>query len=112
MPAIIYNGVKVIGYNLNPSIEEMDRLGTQYEIVEVIPEIILTLPEGYIVEKQADGFALVEIPIPEPDPDRIQQLETELAAVTLELVDTQIRLNVSESDHANLLLELVDKGVL
>ncbi|GBG11327.1 hypothetical protein PAT3040_06128 [Paenibacillus agaridevorans] len=53
---------------------------------------------------------------PHPAPiipsDRVAKLEDEAAMLALELVDTQIRLDQSETDHASLLFELVDKGVL
>lgn len=44
--------------------------------------------------------------------ETVEALEGEAAMLALELVDTQIRLDQSETDHANLLFELVDKGVL
>lgn len=43
---------------------------------------------------------------------KVGQLEDESAMLALELIDTQIRLDAAETEQANLLLELVDRGVL
>ncbi|QJD83543.1 hypothetical protein [Cohnella herbarum] len=58
-------------------------------------------------------------PLPLEPGERITQLENESAMLTLELVDTRIRLDdterrleQSETEQAALLLELADKGVL
>ncbi|MHA7963519.1 hypothetical protein ACX93W_05180 [Paenibacillus sp. CAU 1782] len=47
-----------------------------------------------------------------PLTETVAALENESALMALELVDTQTRLQQSEADHAALLLELVDKGVI
>jgi len=55
-------------------------------------------------------------PEPEPRPpapqERIEALEEENAFLALELVNTQLRLDQAEQEQADLLLELVMKGVL
>jgi len=49
----------------------------------------------------------------QPDPPTdIELLQMENAMLVVELVETQIRLDNAEAEQANLLLELVDKGVL
>jgi hypothetical protein len=46
-------------------------------------------------------------------PDKkFEALENEASLLGLKLINTQTRLQQSENDHAALLLELVDKGVL
>jgi len=45
-------------------------------------------------------------------PNETELLQMENAMLAVELVETQIRLDNSEAEQANLLLELVDKGVL
>ena len=52
------------------------------------------------------------LPEPEPQPDRIEQLEAENALIALELAETQMRLDQSEQAHADLLLTLVQGGVI
>lgn len=44
--------------------------------------------------------------------NKIEALESEASLLALNLLNTQTRLQQSENDHAALLLELVDKGVL
>lgn len=47
-----------------------------------------------------------------PLTEAVERLEDESAMLSLELVDTQIRLDQAETEQANLLLMLVDKGVI
>jgi len=51
-------------------------------------------------------------PPPTPEQIRLNQLESENAFIALELVDTQIRLDQTEQTQADLLLLLVEKGVV
>jgi len=51
-------------------------------------------------------------PPPEPAPDRISLLEDENALLALELAQTQVRLDQAEQEQAELLLELVSRGVI
>jgi hypothetical protein len=51
-------------------------------------------------------------PEPAPEPDRISLLESDNAFLALQLADTQARLDISEQAQADLILSLVEKGVL
>jgi hypothetical protein len=53
-------------------------------------------------------------PVPQPSPEqiRIEQLENESAAFALELMETQIKLENAETEHATLILALVERGSL
>ncbi|WP_373233315.1 hypothetical protein [Cohnella sp.] len=114
MIAIIHDRQYVLGYHPSPDVEGFDELGTQYDMLEEVPEIILNTPPGSIVRRITVGeYELEALPPPVPVPeDRITQLENESAMLALELVDTQIRLDQAETEQAALLLELIDKGGL
>jgi hypothetical protein len=112
MIAIFYNGQYVTAWHPDP--ENMGPTSLTYDLVEQVPEILARLPDGYAVKRVSAGvYELYELPKPEPtSADKIVTLENEAALLVLELVDTQTRLQQSETDHATLLLELVDKGVI
>jgi hypothetical protein len=112
MVAIFYNGTHVTAWFPDP--ENMESTSLTYDLIEELPEIISNTPTGYAVKRVSAGvYELYELPKPEPTPaDKIVTLENEAALLALELVDTQARLQQSQADHAALLLELVDKGVI
>jgi hypothetical protein len=68
----------------------------------------------YIGNNRIEEFYgyVVQPPEPPPEPDRISQLESDNAFLALQLADTQARLDVSEQSQADLILSLVEKGVL
>jgi hypothetical protein len=94
--AIIFSGDNVVGYHPEPNIEEMDALGTQYELVEEVPDIILNTPVNHIVKRTAEGlYELVEFnnsPQPSPDQLRLEQLEAENAQLRTDMADVQMAL--------------------
>jgi hypothetical protein len=81
--------------------------------------LVETHADKHLVEEQylIDGNYLVFAdepltPAKPPITVTVEALENEAALLALELVNTQTRLHQSEADHAALLLELVDKGVI
>jgi hypothetical protein len=90
----------------------------QYADEEDKQSLIDAHADKYLIEQQniTEGDFLVFSDEPlvyrPPLSEMVETLEGEAAMLALELVDTQIRLDQSETDHANLLFELVDKGVL
>lgn len=112
MIAIFYNEQYVTAWHPDP--ENMGPTSLTYDLLEDVPEILARTPEGYGVKRVSEGvYELYVLPKPETTPaDKIAMLENEAALLALELVDTQSRLQQSEDDHATLLLELVDKGVI
>lgn len=87
MRAVIYNGDRVTGYHLSPDIEDFDDLGTQYDVLQEIPEIILNTPSGHTVKRNGPGdYELEPLPPPEPsDLDIIGQQLVQRELETLEL---------------------------
>jgi len=91
----------------------MNELGTAYDLVSEVPEIIQNVPAGYVVRRISEGqYELVALPTPEPEPDPLSLLEEENALLALELVQTQLRLDQVEQEQADLLLLLVSEGVV
>jgi hypothetical protein len=66
---------------------------------------------GNNLVKTFHGYVVQPTEPPEA-PDRISQLESDNAFLALQLADTQARLDVSEQAQADLILSLVEKGVL
>ena len=112
MIAIFYRGKDVIAWHPDP--KNMEPTTLTYDLVDKVPEVIANTPAGYGVKRVSEGvYELYELPKPKPTPtDKITTMENEAALLALELVDTQTRLQQSEADHAALLLELVNKGVI
>jgi len=111
MKLVTYHGDMVIGYNEDANADEYDAAGILYDIVDDIPESIKNFPQGYIFKRMGPGEYARE-PLPPAPSDRIAQLEDEAAMIALELANTQIRLDQSESDQAALLLALVEAEVI
>jgi hypothetical protein len=112
MFAIFFIGKDVVAWHSDA--ENMESTTISYDLVNELPEVLANTPAGYGVKRGSEGvYELYELPKPEPTPtDKIATLEYESAILALELVDTQARLQQSQADHAALLLELVDKGVI
>jgi hypothetical protein len=108
MIAIILNGNYVKG--VFPDYTESVQLMNEFILVDELPSAFIDLPENVIVKYEGGEFQRVELP-PKP-PDRIAQLESDNAFLALQLVDTQARLDASEQAQADLILSLVEKGVL
>ncbi|MGO4540387.1 hypothetical protein [Paenibacillus sp. 2TAB19] len=78
----------------------------------------VTTPSDWEPQKfcytEVDGFTLNASYVPpQPPPEvRIAQLEAENALMALELIDTQIALEQSQTEQANLILTLVERGVI
>ncbi len=86
MIAIIYSGNFVVGYHESPDLDEMKALGTEYDLLDEVPEILLDIPQGHYAQRIAVGeYQLVALP-PDP-PDRIAQLETENLELKLALAE-------------------------
>ncbi len=78
MVAILFNGNLVIGYHLTPDIDEFEKSGIEFIIIDELPEIIRVTPGGFVVERQGDEYVLVELPEPEiSEQERIDQLESQ-----------------------------------
>jgi hypothetical protein len=112
MVAIFYNGTNVTAWH--PDHEDMGSTTMAYDLVEELPESLANTPTGYALRRVSEGvYELYELSKLEPTPaDKISTQENEAALLSEELLNTQTRLQQSENDHAALLLELVDKGVL
>jgi len=74
-----------------------------YRVDPVTQQVLFSYPDPNEPEQPVYRAPLTET---------VDRLEDESAMLSLELVDTQIRLEQAETEHASLLLELVDKGVI
>jgi|GEM_PF-6104775 len=103
----VLNGVVVAIFNDGSEYEDTIEVG------ELPVPDDMNKPFDYLYDGETVTIRYIE-PSPPfvPEKSRIEVLEDEAAMLALELVDTQIRLDQSETDHAILLFELVDKGVL
>ncbi len=114
MIAIIYdlNGYLV---GINAYIAEDDEIEFPRFFVEEVPSELLNVPENHRVKVHPVNrtFSYEALPTsPAPPVDRISTLEAENAGMALELAENQIRFNEMEQTQADLLLSLVNKGVL
>ncbi|WP_028609232.1 hypothetical protein [Paenibacillus harenae] len=77
---------------------------------------IITDANGELIDVEPRDKTPEEIeaekPKKTPDQLRIEQLENESAMIAMELIDTQIALEQTQSEQAALLLALIDGGVL
>jgi hypothetical protein len=108
MIAILLNNGYVKG--VFPDYTENVEIMGEFVLVSELPAVFIDLPENVIVKYEGGEFQRVDLP-PKP-PDRISQLESDNAFLALQLADTQARLDVSEQAQADLILSLVEKGVL
>jgi len=117
MHAIIYREDEVIG--VFPDMPENTEIVDEYIIVENLPDVVMGIPSDERCRIKSFDPLVIErepIPIVEARPTdeqiRIAQLEEENALMALELMNTQIRLDATEQTTADLLFNLVEKGVL
>lgn len=92
MQAVILSGSYVVGWLPNPDMDEMEALGTEYELVESIPDVILNTPPGFYVVRTGEGeYELGEIPeepTPGPTPEQeIEQLKSDNLSLMLAIAE-------------------------
>jgi hypothetical protein len=109
MIAIVFQGARVVG--TNEDIQACSESKCEYIVVESLPPIFDEWwGSGKDLFYENEEFRLTDR-TPGPS-DWKAQLESDNAFLALQLVDTQARLDVSEQAQADLILSLVEKGVL
>lgn len=91
---------------------------TGYIVAEKVPAGLYMPRWDFANSEWAEGLTAEEIdalcntPQPQSDSERIAQLEADNAVLALDLADAHVRLSAAEQGQADLLLQLVQGGVL